>query len=160
VLVSGKVQEFYPLSSGDTVATTSNLSGTEISQTSVSVLSTANPVPAPIVLGLAQGIVTNLASPDIIAAEEVQDNDGATDDGVVAADQTISKLTAAVVAAGGPQYDAREIDPVNDQDGGQPGGNIRVVFLYNPATVTFVDAGDPTVNRSTTGTAVVKKKGE
>ena len=36
-------------------------------------------------------------------------------------------------AAGGPQYDSREIDPVNDQDGGEPGGNIRVVFLYNPA---------------------------
>jgi uncharacterized protein len=329
VLVSGKVQEFYPLASGDTVATTSNLSITEISQTSASVLSSGNPLPASIVLGpdtvpgayapdlgggniestpiqpsrsaldfyesiegmrvevdnarvvgpsdsfgeqyittkpgqdvsyrggtlltaenatpsgrlevvpadgsnpevsvgdvftgatvgpidysqfggyliaattlgtvqdnhlapvvatappkkqlsiatynvenlapsnpdskfaaLAQGIVTNLASPDIIAVEEVQDNDGATNDGVVTADQTIAKLTAAVVTAGGPHYDSREIDPVNDQDGGQPGGNIRVVFLYNPAVVTFVDAGAPTVNRSTTGTQVTKKKGE
>jgi hypothetical protein len=69
--------------------------------------------------------VTNLASPDIIAVEEVQDNDGATDDGVVAADQTIAKLAAAVRAAGGPDYSYRAIDPVNDQDGGQPGGNIR-----------------------------------
>jgi hypothetical protein len=109
---------------------------------------------------LATGIVTNLASPDIIAVEEVQDNDGATDDGVVAADQTIGKLTAAVIAAGGPHYDSREIDPANDQDGGQPGGNIRVVFLYNPALVTFVDAGAATVNRTTTGTQVVKQKGE
>jgi uncharacterized protein len=116
--------------------------------------------PASKFAALGQGIVTNLASPDIIAVEEVQDNDGATDDGVVAADQTISKLTAAVVAAGGPQYDSREIDPVNDQDGGEPGGNIRVVFLYNPAKVTFVDAGGPTVNRSTTGTQVVKQKGD
>src|SRR6202042_279007 len=81
---------------------------------------------------LAQGIVTNLASPDVIAVEEVQDNDGATDDGVVAADQTISNLTSAVTAAGGPAYESREIDPVNDQDGGEPGGNIRVVFLFNP----------------------------
>jgi hypothetical protein len=79
---------------------------------------------------------------------------------VVAADQTISKLTDAVIAAGGPHYDSREIDPVNDQDGGEPGGNIRVVFLYNPAVVTFDDIGAPTVNRSTTGTQVVKKKGE
>ena len=39
VLVSGKVQEFYPLASGDTVATTSNLSVTEIDQTSASVVS-------------------------------------------------------------------------------------------------------------------------
>src|SRR6185437_11148937 len=103
---------------------------------------------------LAKGIVTNLASPDIIAVEEVQDNDGATDHGVVAADQTIAKLTAAITAAGGPVYDSREIDPVNDADGGQPGGNIRVVFLYNPAQVTFIDAGGPGVNRSTTGTQV------
>ncbi len=51
VLVSGKVQEFYPLASGDTVATTSNLSITEIDQTGVSVLSSGNPLPAPIVLG-------------------------------------------------------------------------------------------------------------
>jgi uncharacterized protein len=329
VLVTGKVQEFYPLASGDTVATTSNLSITEIDQTGVSVVSSGNALPAPIVLGpatvpdayapdlgggniestpiqparsaldyyesiegmrvevdnarvvgpsdsfgeqyittkptqdvdyrggtlltaenatpsgrlevvpadgsnpevnvgdvftgatvgpidysqfggyfiaattlgtvqnnhlapvvangpakkqlsiatynvenlapsdpaskfqaLAQGIVTNLAAPDIIAVEEVQDNDGATDDGVVAADQTISKLTAAVIAAGGPHYDSREIDPVNDQDGGEPGGNIRVVFLYNPAVVTFDDIGAATVNRSTTGTQVVKKKGE
>jgi hypothetical protein len=329
VLVTGKVQEFYPLASGDTVATTSNLSITEIDQTGVSVVSSGNALPAPIVLGpttvpdtyapdlgggniestpiqpgrsaldyyesiegmrvevdnarvvgpsdsfgeqyittkpdqdvsyrggtlltaenatpsgrlevvpadgsnpevnvgdvftgatvgpidysqfggyfiaattlgavqnnhlapvvatgpakkqlsiatynvenlapsdpaskfqaLAQGIVTNLAAPDIIAVEEVQDNDGATDDGVVAADQTISKLTDAVIAAGGPHYDSREIDPVNDQDGGEPGGNIRVVFLYNPAVVTFDDIGAPTVNRSTTGTQVVKKKGE
>jgi uncharacterized protein len=109
---------------------------------------------------LASGIVTNLASPDIIAVEEVQDNDGATDDGVVAADQTISKLTAAITAAGGPSYDSREIDPVNDADGGQPGGNIRVVFLFNPAQVSFIDAGGAGVNRSSTGTQVVKQKGE
>jgi uncharacterized protein len=325
VLVSGKVQEFYPLASGDTVATTSNLSITEIDQTGVTTLSSGNPLPAPIVLGpdtvpdpyapdlsggniestqisparsaldyyesiegmrvevdnarvvgpsdsfgeqyittkpeqdvsyrggtlltaendtpsgrlevvpangsnpevnvgdvftgptigpldysqfggyfiaattlgtvqrnnlapvvatgpgkkqlsiatynvenlaatdpaskfqaLAQGIVTNLASPDIIAVEEVQDNDGATDDGVVAADQTISKLTTAITAAGGPAYDSREIDPVNDQDGGEPGGNIRVVFLFNPSAVAFVDSGSSTVDRSTTGTQVIK----
>jgi hypothetical protein len=109
---------------------------------------------------LAKGVVTNLAKPDIIAVEEVQDNDGATDDGVVAADKTIAKLTAAITAAGGPSYASREIDPVNDQDGGQPGGNIRVAFLYNPAAVSFVDAGAAKVNRSTTGTQVVKSHGE
>ena len=80
----------------------------------------------------------------------MQDNDGATDDGVVAADQTLTKLTAAIVAAGGPRYEWREIDPVNDRDGGQPGGNIRVVFLFDPARVSFVDRGGEAVNRSTT----------
>ncbi len=35
---------------------------------------------------LAGQIVTNLASPDLVALEEVQDNTGPTNDGVVAAD--------------------------------------------------------------------------
>ena len=109
---------------------------------------------------LAEGVVTNLAKPDIVAVEEVQDDTGATDDGTVTAGQTLTKLTNAIVAAGGPRYDWREIDPVNDQDGGQPGGNIRVVFLFNPARVSFVDRGSSSVNRSTTGTAVVKSHGD
>jgi uncharacterized protein len=109
---------------------------------------------------LAQGVVTNLAKPDIVAVEEVQDNTGATDDGVVAADQTLTKLTGAIVAAGGPKYDWREIDPVNDHDGGQPGGNIRVVFLFNPQRVSFVDRGDASVNRSTTPTTVENVNGK
>ena len=116
--------------------------------------------PASKFTALGSGIVTNLASPDIVSLEEIQDNSGATDDGTVAADQTITKLVNAIVAAGGPHYDYREVDPVNDQDGGQPGGNIRQVFLYNPARVTFDDLGAASVNRSTTGTQVVKKKGE
>ncbi|MBE7163650.1 MAG: hypothetical protein INR72_20615, partial [Williamsia herbipolensis] len=74
---------------------------------------------------LASGIVTNLASPDVVTVEEVQDNTGATDDGVVAADQTLVRLTQSIADAGGPHYQWREIDPVNDQDGGEPGGNIR-----------------------------------
>ncbi|MEO7058717.1 MAG: lamin tail domain-containing protein, partial [Lapillicoccus sp.] len=74
---------------------------------------------------LGAGVVTHLASPDVIAVEEIQDNSGATDDGVVAADATIAKLTAAISAAGGPAYSSASIDPVNDADGGQPGGNIR-----------------------------------
>src|SRR6202000_2759079 len=49
-------------------------------------------------------------------------------------------------AAQGRAAGAREIDPVNDQDGGEPGGNIRVVFLYNPAVVTFDDIGSPSVD--------------
>jgi predicted extracellular nuclease len=78
---------------------------------------------------------------------------------VVAADQTLTKLTAAISAAGGPSYQWSEIDPVNDADGGQPGGNIRVVFLYNPDRVSFVSkpGGDSTtavsVSTGSDGTA-------
>ncbi|MGW0632214.1 lamin tail domain-containing protein [Streptomyces sp. NPDC002758] len=101
---------------------------------------------------LAQGVVTNLASPDIVSLEEIQDNNGAKDDGTVAADATITQFVDAIKAAGGPAYDWRSIDPVNDSDGGEPGGNIRTVFLFNPQRVSFVDrsGGD-----STTGVEAV-----
>ncbi|MGW4733993.1 endonuclease/exonuclease/phosphatase family protein [Streptomyces shenzhenensis] len=88
---------------------------------------------------LAAGIVTQLSAPDIVALEEVQDNNGAIDNGVVAADQTYTKLINAITAAGGPTYAYRQINPANNQDGGEPGGNIRVGFLYNPARVGFTD---------------------
>ncbi|WP_438488609.1 endonuclease/exonuclease/phosphatase family protein [Streptomyces sp. S186] len=95
---------------------------------------------------LAKGLVHNLAAPDVVALEEVQDDSGAEDDGTVTAGVTLKKLTDAVKAAGGPAYRWRSIDPRNDEDGGQPGGNIRVVFLFNPKRVAFTDVkgGDAT----------------
>ncbi|MFK0212175.1 endonuclease/exonuclease/phosphatase family protein [Streptomyces sp. NPDC090298] len=105
---------------------------------------------------LAKAVVENLASPDIVALEEIQDNNGAKNDGTVAADVTVKKFTDAIVAAGGPAYSWRSIDPENGKDGGEPGGNIRQVFLFNPARVSFTDrpGGD-----ATTGTAVTGSKG-
>jgi predicted extracellular nuclease len=46
-----------------------------------------------------------------------------------------------------------------DQDGGQPGGNIRNVFLFNPVRVTFQDRGSADVDRTTTGTVVIGTRG-
>ena len=90
--------------------------------------------------GLANLIVNNLRSPDVLAGEEVQDNNGATDNGVVDATQTLQRLVDAIVAAGGPTYQWREIDPVNDQDGGEPGGNIRQVIMFRTDRgIAFVD---------------------
>jgi predicted extracellular nuclease len=107
---------------------------------------------------LAAGLVHNLASPDIVSLEEIQDNDGATDDGVVAANLTLDKLVAAITAAGGPQYQYREIDPVNDTNGGQPGGNIRVAFLFRTDRgVQFVDRAGGT---ATTAVGVHKVLGQ
>jgi len=97
--------------------------------------------------GLAALVVNNLKAPDIISVEEIQDNSGAIDDGTVAADQTWNKLILAISTAGGPTYQYRQIDPVNDQDGGQPGGNIRVGFLFRTDRgVAFIDrpGGDAT----------------
>ena len=86
---------------------------------------------------LAQGVVTNLASPDVVALEEIQDNNGATNNGVVAADATLNQLTAAIKTAGGRAYEWIQINPVNGQDGGEPGGNIRSAFLYDPTRVSL-----------------------
>ena len=104
---------------------------------------------------LAGIIVTNLKSPDIIGGEEVQDNNGPTDNGTVDASQTLSQLVAAIHAAGGPTYEWREIDPVDDQDGGEPGGNIRQVFLFRTDRgLSFVDrpGGTSTAATGVTGT--------
>ena len=107
--------------------------------------------------GHAAAIVDHLRSPDIVSLEEIQDNNGATDDGTVAADLTLRRLTDAIAAAGGPAYEWRSVDPVDLADGGEPGGNIRQAFLYNPARVSFADraGGD-----ATTGVGVTKVRGK
>src|SRR4029077_7237567 len=81
---------------------------------------------------LAGMIVNNLAAPDIVSRGEVQDNNGATNGAVVDANVTLDRLVAAISAAGGPAYSYRQINPVDDQDGGQPGGNTRGGFLFPP----------------------------
>ncbi len=103
--------------------------------------------------GLAHQIVNHLLSPDILSIEEVQDNTGAVDDGVVDASDSWNALIAAIAAAGGPAYEFRDIAPENNADGGEPGGNIRVGFLFRTDRgVTFMDrpGGD-----ATTGTSAV-----
>jgi predicted extracellular nuclease len=92
-------------------------------------------------------IVNNLRSPDVLAIEEIQDNDGAANTAVTDASVTWNMLIAAIQAAGGPTYEFRQIDPVDDQDGGEPGGNIRVGFLFRTDRgVEFIDrpGGGPT----------------
>ncbi|MCX6027384.1 MAG: hypothetical protein NTY23_14195, partial [Chloroflexi bacterium] len=106
---------------------------------------------------LADLVVNHLHSPDILAVEEIQDNNGSTNDTVVAADVTYTMLIDAISAAGDPGYSYRQIDPADDQDGGEPGGNIRQGFLYHRGSgLTFYDmpGGD-----ATTPTAVVGSPG-
>ena len=89
---------------------------------------------------LAGQIVNNLLSPDLIGIEEVQDNNGEVNNGVVDASQSWNLLITAIRAAGGPTYQYRQIDPVDNQDGGAPGGNIRVGFLFRTDRgLSFVD---------------------
>ncbi|MEW2176572.1 endonuclease/exonuclease/phosphatase family protein [Streptomyces sp. NPDC005406] len=95
---------------------------------------------------LAEGVAVNLSSPDIVSLEEIQDDNGAVSDGTVGSEATLKRFTDAIVAAGGPRYSWRYVAPQDGQDGGEPGGNIRNVFLFNPHRVSFVDraGGDAT----------------
>ncbi|HET9665468.1 MAG TPA: Ig-like domain-containing protein, partial [Desertimonas sp.] len=105
---------------------------------------------------LADLIVDHLRSPDIIAVEEIQDNNGAVNDAVTSASETWTTLIETIDAVGGPPYAFRDIAPVDDQDGGEPGGNIRVGFLFRTdrPRLEFVDkpgAGPTTPNEVIAG---------
>jgi len=82
---------------------------------------------------IAEHIVSVLGAPDIMALQEIQDNDGAEISDIVAADVTLKTLATAIRDAGGPTYQWIDVPPKDDEEGGQPGGNIRVAFLYQPA---------------------------
>jgi predicted extracellular nuclease len=70
---------------------------------------------------------------------------------------TIGNLIAAISTAGGPTYGYRQINPVNDQDGGEPGGNIRQIFLFRTDRgLSFVDRPG---GNSTTATTVTNAGG-
>ncbi len=98
---------------------------------------------------IAQDIVLNLGRPDVIALQEVQDNDGSTNTAVTSAAATLQALADAVVAAGGPRYKVIDNPFIGDDtSGGQPGANIRTAFLYNDDRVDLVAGsvrtiGDP-----------------
>lgn len=89
---------------------------------------------------LGESFVKNLNSPDIVSLIEVQDNDGPITSGNTDATQSYERLIAAIKAAGGPAYKFTDIAPEYNKDGGEPGGNIRVGFLYNPERVSLAEA--------------------
>lgn len=82
------------------------------------------------VVELADQIVNIMLSPDIIALQEIQDNNGAPNMDGVEADQTYQAIIDAVLAIGGPKYGYVNIDPKAGNDGGISGGNIRNGYLY------------------------------
>ncbi len=89
--------------------------------------------------GLAEAIVRDAGAPDIVALQEIQDDDGAELSAVVSAGHTLESLADAVLRAGGPRYRWVDAPPEAGADGGQPGGNIRNAFLYEPTRVALVD---------------------
>jgi predicted extracellular nuclease len=59
---------------------------------------------------------------------------------VVSANKTLSTLVQSIAAQGGINYSFIDIDPVNKDDGGEPGGNIRVAYLYDPSVIRLRNA--------------------
>jgi predicted extracellular nuclease len=72
---------------------------------------------------------------------------------VVSANLTLTTLTRAIAAAGGPLYSFVDIAPLSGADGGEPGGNIRVAYLYKPSLVRLYKQN---VGTALNGTSVVK----
>ncbi len=87
-------------------------------------------------------IAANLAGPDIVALQEIQDDSGENNDGTTSSAQTLTALIAAIEAAGGPTYVGVDVTPADNTQGGVPGGNIRNAFLYNPERVSLVELQD------------------
>ncbi|MGZ8997520.1 MAG: M10 family metallopeptidase C-terminal domain-containing protein, partial [Allosphingosinicella sp.] len=95
---------------------------------------------------LAGIIANNLNSPDIVIIEEMQDNNGAaggTTDASLSWQMLVDALNALVPGAA---YQWVDQEPVNGAEGGEPGGNIRVGFLYDTNRVQLGDlAPDATI---------------
>lgn len=80
-------------------------------------------------------IVNKLKTPDVIMIQEVQDNSGPANDGTVSGNVTLSTLASGIEEKSGVAYSFTEVIPIDNVDGGQPGGNIRVAYLYRPDIV-------------------------
>ena len=87
---------------------------------------------------IANSFIKEVHSPDIITLIEVQDNNGGVNDGTVDGVKSGEKLAQRIKSLGGPDYKYTEIAPVDGKDGGKPGANIRVSYLYNPKRVTLI----------------------
>jgi len=87
---------------------------------------------------LARAVVTQANVPDIVALQEIQDNDGAEMTLVVDASDTYQGLVKTIKALCGVEYKWVDIPPEVGADGGQPGGSIRNGYLYHPERVELV----------------------
>lgn len=92
--------------------------------------------------GIAKSIVENLKAPDIIGLVEMQDNDGEDKTDNPDASQTFKVLIDEIlkVSNGKEVYEYVQINPEYNKDGGAPGANIRVGFLYKPQRVELAKA--------------------
>jgi predicted extracellular nuclease len=109
---------------------------------------------------IAAHIVDFLKTPDLIFLQEIQDDSGKKNDGTVSANGTLQTLVDAIYHAGAAfNYSFIDVPPVDNQDGGQPGGNIRTAYLYNPHKISLVP-GSPRGGSLDANKVVVDSTGE
>ncbi len=101
---------------------------------------------------VAHDIGVNLSAPDIVVLEEIQDDSGSANDGTVSSNLTLKALADAIFAETGVRYSWLDNPFVQDgENGGQPGGNIRVAFLYRDDRVDFVEGSVFTITDPANG---------
>jgi len=96
---------------------------------------------------LAQAVALQANLPDIVALQEIQDNDGAEMTEVTDASKTYELLIQTIEQIGGLRYHWVDVSPELGEDGGQPGGNIRNGYLYNPKRVELADGSVKTLGK-------------
>ncbi|KAI0555763.1 DNase I-like protein [Xylaria curta] len=110
------------------------------------------------VKNLANHIVNYLNAPDLLALQEIQDNNGETNDGTVDSAFTLSTLVDAIAtySSGSVKYNFTYINPVDGLDGGAPGGNIRSAYLYRPEILQLQGGNDAVIGDAVTANEVLK----
>jgi len=91
--------------------------------------------------GISGNIKTNLNYPDILALVEIQDDSSELDDGTLSSEKTLKALSDTIgnIPTGGQKYQWSYIEPIHNSEGGAPGANIRLAFLFNPVRVKLAD---------------------
>jgi len=110
--------------------------------------------------GIAFDIGINLSAPDIVVLQEVQDNSGSINDGTISANLTLEALAQSIFDQTGVRYSVFD-NPfaVDGETGGQPGGNIRVAFLYRADRVDLDEASAFTITNPDDGELVAAFQG-
>ncbi len=108
---------------------------------------------------IAGNMVYNMGAPDIITITEMGDENDSSgsifydnqtgsyympDGSVSSAGNYKAIINAINKLDPSLNYDFRDIAPEDGKDGGKPGTNIRVGFLFNKDRVNFIDSGIPT----------------
>ncbi|KAI0444466.1 DNase I-like protein [Xylaria telfairii] len=110
------------------------------------------------VTAVASHIVNYLKTPDLLAVQEIQDNNGETNDGTVDSGLTLSALADAIatLSNGSVIYNFTYINPIDGQNGGAPGGNIRNAYLYRPDILQLQGGSDAVAGDAVTANEVLQ----